>query len=306
MNEMKIAVVSDSRVPGERANSIAVVNTAQAFAELGHDVDLILPNRSRNDDATEDELEEWYGFRPEFSRIILPTSDNRRIHNISTKLWFQLASWSFAKQTKKRIKWVYDLIYTRNQYVALLCGGVFEAHQYSLPKKWMTRKCELFHITDLLRRRYGRGMTAHLGFRPWEGKTVPSEILYSGGKSKMGILKESKHDITVLQGEPPSQVAKHLHGAKVLVLPFTKTYDCPLKLIEYMSTRKPIVACDTPNIREIMGDNDFYFRPGNVGDMDEKIEMALEEPRVDYNIPLTWRQRTEEILGLLTNSSSEI
>jgi hypothetical protein len=299
--KMRIAVIADSRVPGERANSTAVANTTQGFAELGHDVTLILPNRGVNKKVTDEDIEVVYGFKPLFRRVILLSTDNKVLKRVSKKLWFQISSWAFALAVRWHLlKNRYDLVYSRSQYVSLLCGGVFEAHTYSLAKRIMVRRCGIVAINQVVRDAYGRGSVARLGYRKIKPKLVwHNNVVYVGSGSKEGegrMLSSSRHMITKVTGVPYREVWGFLEGAKVLVLPASGKYNCPLKLVEYMSVKKPIVAPDQPNIRELLGDYGYYFTPGDVGGMDQQIDLALQQGRVSYKQPTTWAKRAEQTL----------
>ena len=64
-------------------------------------------------------------------------------------------------------------------------------------------------------------------------------------------------NVRLLGFVPPSEVSKYLAVADVLVLPSTASlsyaaYTSPLKLFEYMSSEKPIVASDLPVLQEIL------------------------------------------------------
>jgi len=64
-------------------------------------------------------------------------------------------------------------------------------------------------------------------------------------------------NVCLLGFVPPSQISQYLAVADVLVLPSTTSlsyaaYTSPLKLFEYMSSEKPIVASDLPVLQEIL------------------------------------------------------
>ena len=303
---MKIAVVSDSRVVGERANAIAVNNTAQSFAELGHDVTLIVPARGGNKEATTERIAKLFGFQPKFRLEVLSVCDSHRALKLGTKLWFQLVSWSFAFAVRKHLKRnSYDLVYTRSQYVSFLSDSVYEAHHCSLMKRFMVAGRRVVCISLPIWEEFKRGSVIPLGYRRHPAEKVrKSEVLYVGSRFKekgIDLIEKSRHEITVVTGLPHKEVYNYLEGAKVLLLPSTGKHNCPLKLVEYMSTEKSIVACDRPNVRSLMGATPFYFEMGNVEDMDRKIDLALENPQGAQNIPLTWDERAKIILSCIEN-----
>ena len=87
---MKIALISDSRIGGGRANSITAVNQAQGFADCGHDVTLFIPDRDDNKDFKNELhtiIEELYGFKPTFEIRIIPVLNNHWIKKISFAPW---------------------------------------------------------------------------------------------------------------------------------------------------------------------------------------------------------------------------
>jgi glycosyltransferase involved in cell wall biosynthesis len=78
------------------------------------------------------------------------------------------------------------------------------------------------------------------------------------------------HRVTITGLLPPTQVAAALDGADVLVLPNTHSaisdrYTSPLKLFEYLTRGRAIVASDFPSIREILTDDQtaLLVPPGN-------------------------------------------
>jgi glycosyltransferase involved in cell wall biosynthesis len=65
--------------------------------------------------------------------------------------------------------------------------------------------------------------------------------------------------VTITGHVPPAEVASHLAGATMLVLPNTPSaiserYTSPLKLFEYLGLGKPIVASRLPSILEVLTD----------------------------------------------------
>ena len=83
----------------------------------------------------------------------------------------------------------------------------------------------------------------------------------------------------------------------------------PLKIFEYMSYGKAIVASDLPVIREVLvdGDNSLLCGPDRVEEWVEAITLLIENPSLrrslgnkafeDYERAYTWQKRGEKVLG---------
>lgn len=108
---MKIAMISASTVPSTTANSLQVMKTAQAAAELGHEVLLLLPGTQK---VPFDGLAAAYGLRTVFMIEWLP----------SPRIWrrYDLA-WKAISRARR---WKADLIYTWMPQAALL--GLWRGH----------------------------------------------------------------------------------------------------------------------------------------------------------------------------------
>ena len=89
----------------------------------------------------------------------------------------------------------------------------------------------------------------------------------------------------------------------------------PLKMFEYMSTGKPIIAAGTGSITEILSErNAFIFDPETPGDLKKNLEfaiqnkkeaskrslVALEDVKKNYN----WRLRAERIIKYFNDNAS--
>ena len=122
---MRILFPSLSRFPSTRAPAVQVANMAQALAELGHEVRLIIPTGDRGPDATPptpDAMTALFGFRPAFEVTTL----SRTIHRGQSYL-------HAARIARTAGRWPADLLFSRNLRACLapaLRGvpTVFEAH----------------------------------------------------------------------------------------------------------------------------------------------------------------------------------
>ena len=64
------------------------------------------------------------------------------------------------------------------------------------------------------------------------------------------------------------RVAEHLAAVDIAVQPAANEYCCPMKILEYMALRKPIVAPRQQNIRDLLREDEAeFFEPGNQADL---------------------------------------
>ncbi|MEP6916005.1 MAG: glycosyltransferase family 4 protein [Acidobacteriota bacterium] len=116
---------------------------------------------------------------------------------------------------------------------------------------------------------------------------------------------------------PPAEVPALLARARVLALPnpasaISSRFTSPLKLFEYLSAGRAIVASDLPAIREILRhDVDaLLVAPGNAGELAGAIRLLLADPALAARLaraasdaaPLySWARRAEKLEALLTD-----
>jgi len=120
---------------------------------------------------------------------------------------------------------------------------------------------------------------------------------------------------------PPDRIPIYQSAADVLVLPPTadheiSAYTSPLKLFEYMASRRPIAASDLPVLREILhdGENALLFAEGNADDLAQKISRLLDDPAFAESLAgqafldvqhFTWKARAQRILDFIRQRESE-
>lgn len=119
---------------------------------------------------------------------------------------------------------------------------------------------------------------------------------------------------------PPANIPLYQAAADVLVLPATADHDIsaytsPLKLFEYMASRRPIVASDLPVLEEILcdGENALLFAERNPGAMAEKIKLLLYDAALAARLAerafvdvqqFTWDARAKRILDFISFDES--
>ncbi|MFC1962400.1 glycosyltransferase family 4 protein [Chloroflexota bacterium] len=109
---------------------------------------------------------------------------------------------------------------------------------------------------------------------------------------------------------PPTMVPKYLSASDVLVLPNIRKglseYTSPLKLFEYLVSKRPIVASDLPSLREVLNaENAILAEPGDPEALAEAIKKVLHDEDLAKQIAekahadgqqYSWEKRAEKIL----------
>ena len=137
--------------------------------------------------------------------------------------------------------------------------------------------------------------------------------IVGGTEKDIQTFKEadsSKSSLRIVGYRPHAQMPLWQKAADVLVIPNTakekisKYYTSPMKLFEYLMSKRPIIASDLPSIREIAKEADIiYFEADNPKNLSEAIEKALARNLgIDYkkneeiiNVH-SWSKRAERIL----------
>jgi len=111
-----------------------------------------------------------------------------------------------------------------------------------------------------------------------------------------------------------SKVPLYLKASDILVISYTsnnikmRNYLAPLKLFEYMASKRPIVASDLPSIRKIVSEDDvLFFRPDDERDLAEKIDLLIEDKDLQIKLSnnafkkvqnYTWENRAKKIVEI--------
>ncbi|MCP6718272.1 MAG: glycosyltransferase [Patescibacteria group bacterium] len=144
------------------------------------------------------------------------------------------------------------------------------------------------------------------------------EIYFVGGTDKdvkKFKIQNSKFKINIVGHKPYSEIPFWLKAADVLVLPnsakqdISKHWTSPLKLFEYMASKRPIIASNLPSIREILNENNsFLVEPDNPEKLAKGIENILKSPNLSAKISnqafndvlsYSWEKRAKNILQFL-------
>lgn len=373
---MKIVYVAKSFIPSRMANSIHVMNMCSAFASLGHEVTLLLPD----DEGYRLDIDpfDFYGIEPNFKiqKLFYPSLKGKT-------LFYSIATYSAIKRISPDLvvgRFVNGCAISSNIGVSTVFdthGPIWNGRIDKAFFKWMLNGKGLRRITtnsSALREMYlntdlfegkkfdtANLVVANNGANPYPLDEVPSQLpgqdafpfkvgyfghlyegrgieviialakrfpdfgFYVGGGEEKDIaywkLKEPLKNIFFLGYITFGEVYKYRNACDVLLAPYQKVvspggeqanqepYMNPIKLIEYMSSKKAIIASDLPSVREVLlHDEDALLVPyddfRSWGDALELLESRKElSDRLSNNAhrkfmsSFTWKNRAKKMLG---------
>jgi glycosyltransferase involved in cell wall biosynthesis len=142
-------------------------------------------------------------------------------------------------------------------------------------------------------------------------------VVLAGGPERDGRKLADAGDFIIYRGQLPQKEILMLYGAADLLIypaphtdhPYFLRDTSPLKIFEYMSTRKPMITADLPPVRDVLDEDAAYFyTPGSIEDLSSQIQAAIDTPaeaqaKADRAHALvqnhTWRKRMDRILSSL-------
>jgi len=142
-------------------------------------------------------------------------------------------------------------------------------------------------------------------------------LVVGGSKEHINRLKEKykNKNIIFVPFVENSKVPLYLKASDVLVIPNSSKYEIsvkytsPLKLFEYMASKRPIIASDLPSIREVVNENEVLFvRPDDEKDLAEKIEKLIKDANLQNKLiqnafdkvkGYSWENRAKYIITTL-------
>lgn len=163
MNDRKLRIryVANIRLPTEKAHGIQIMKTCEALAALGHDIELIVPDRKT--DIPDDPFS-YYGLTTRFPVTRLPVWDTVRYG----RLGFLLESFLFAQSARRHLVAAsFDVVYGRDELVLARLPGpyVWESHTgaWNAAARAVARDAKrIIVISEGLKAYYaGKGVPAH-------------------------------------------------------------------------------------------------------------------------------------------------
>jgi len=211
-------------------------------------------------------------------------------------------------------------------------GNIFVAHDgvdlklfEKLPDKERARK----ELGIPLRKSIAM-YTGHL--YPWKGidtvidtaVLVPLCMFYVVGGTREDVEKYRKivfermvNNVVLVGHVNPTLVPRYLAAADVLLLPnsakynISREYTSPLKLFEYMASKRPILSSDVPSSTEVLSDgkNAVLFKADDAADCAEKLSKLLKSLKKANSFAakafadvkkFTWNARASHILNFIS------
>lgn len=145
-------------------------------------------------------------------------------------------------------------------------------------------------------------------------------ILVGGMEKDVKNLEEFVQEkdldkVIVLGHQEPNLIPLYLKAADLLVLPnsakeeISKHWTSPMKMFEYMASKRPIVASDLPSLREVLNEkNAILIKPDDNKRLAQAIKSILKKPQAYAKISAqtyqdvqgyTWIERSKRILNFI-------
>jgi len=198
---MKINYITEARFPTEKAHGWQIAKMCEAFAELGHEVELVIPDRRNTITQT---AQEFYKLKFNFKITRLPVFDALAITWLPRLLAFILTEFSFLRAVRRWTKAQprgKALAFTRDQFLA-----------HVLTRADWTRAFEVHDITPRffwLHKRLARTLDFIVTTNEWKKR----EIEKRWGKRRAKIISlPNAIDLAPYRGLPDKTESKKSLG----------------------------------------------------------------------------------------------
>jgi len=137
------------------------------------------------------------------------------------------------------------------------------------------------------------------------GGSAPEIVYYKQMAIDIGV-----DGVYFLPRQSQVDLALFQKSADILLMPFPKLahyeyFMSPLKMFEYMASKRPIIASNLPSIKEVLNDhNAFLVKEGDVEDLAKGIEGIINNEQFAQNIAerafkdvqkYSWKERAKNI-----------
>lgn len=156
-------------------------------------------------------------------------------------------------------------------------------------------------------------------------KLLDDNILFvaMGGKPKHVEYYKEQAELIGVSGKTKfvgnytqDVVALYQKAFDILLMPFPDShhyryYMSPMKMFEYMASKRPIITTDLPSVREVLNENNaFLVKPTNREDLIKAVKKLLENKELNEKISqkayedvkkYTWDKRVNSILDFINS-----
>ena len=374
---MKILYISNSIIPSRSANSIHVMKMCQAFADNGHELILLAPDKKKRYEKKVDNLYEHYGVKENFiiKKLWCPNIKGGAFLYTLGIFFYLIVNKKFNLVYGRFIYGCYVASLLKNEVIYESHAPIYEETNYGLKffrqlikskyfKKLVvisqalkdiylengflnSEKIQVAHdgadevldfdsTIDLLGgvNSFKVGYVGHL----YKGKGI--EIIAAiADKVKddveFHVIGGNEKDINIWKNNivnknvffygyvPHKKVGNYINALDICLLPNQKVvfgygtkgtgmnlskFTSPLKVFEYMSHKKPIIASDLPVLKEVLNEkNSIIVKCDNITEWInaiEKLKSSTSREKIakqalsDFN-NYTWKNRASRLMSNL-------
>ncbi len=339
----KLFYIAHARIPTEKAHGIQIIKTCDALAGKGYEVTLILPRKRGG--LLADPFS-FYGVDRNFKIVRVRSLDLLRLGWLGfwigsvtfafTSAWYVIGKQGvcytrdeftafFLRIIGRNVLWeghmgqrnifVRALVAFQVPFVVIseglkhlyLAMGVDERKILVAPDAVEVGQFDLKKTKEEARKELGiqtdKPIVLYTGsMQKWKG--VTTLVAAAEGLTEVEVM--------LVSGKAHQEIPLYLQAADILVIPngaaedISRLYTSPMKLFEYMASRRPIVASDLPSLREVIDEECVYFfAPDDPVSLRTAILRALKNPEESQAKAAvaftkvqrhTWSDRAENII----------
>ena len=374
---MKILYISNSIIPSRTANSIHVMKMCQAFADNGHELILLAPDKKKRYEKKVDNLYEHYGVKENFiiKKLWCPNIKGGAFLYTLGIFFYLIVNKKFNLVYGRFIYGCYVASLLKNKVIYESHAPIYEETNYGLKFFRQLTKSKYFKklvvISQALKDIYledgflnGKKIqVAHDGADEVLDFDSTIDLLGGVNRLKVGyvghlykgkgieiiaaiadkvkddvefhVIGGNEKDINIWKNNivnknvffygyvPHKKVGNYINALDICLLPNQKVvfgygakstgmnlskFTSPLKVFEYMSHKKPIIASDLPVLKEVLNENNsIIVKCDNIIEWInaiEKLKSSTSREKIakqalsDFN-NYTWKNRASRLMSNL-------